>query len=87
VKVPSALGEQTQAGVVFYFPPDLSVGEREGHIVLDRLAAQEEVIAFRMTILFDARQVPLNTLHSRVREYITRYLDYLDLAFDQENSR
>jgi hypothetical protein len=87
VTTPSTLGEQTQTGVVFYLPQDPTVGERGGHIILDRGTGQEHHLAFRVFTVLDARQVPFNTLDARVHEYIMRSLDRLGLALEQENTR
>jgi len=85
VTTPSALGEQTRAGVVFYLPQDATVGVRGGHVILDSGVAQEPHLGFRMLIILDAQQVPVNTLDARVNECLIRYLDCLGLALEQEN--
>lgn len=87
VAIPSAVGEKTRAGVVFYPPGDLAKGEREGSVVMDRLAGQEQGLLLKVNMTFDAKQVPFDSLPQRIDEYITQNLDHLGLRLHRGSDR
>lgn len=85
VTTPSTLSGKAHAGVVFYMQEDLASGERQGHVVIDRLAGQERRLILRISATFDAQKVPMDILAQRVDTYMKQSLDYLGLAL--ENGR
>jgi hypothetical protein len=85
VTTPQELGVKAYAGVVFYLPENLANGERQGNIIIDRLAGQDQGLGLKVTAAFNNQQVPINTLSQRFSDYMTRNLESLSLALDQGN--
>jgi len=85
VTTPQELGDKAHAGVVFYIPENPANGERQGNIVLDRLAGQDQGLALRVTAAFNNQQIPLDTLSQRFNDYMTRNLESLSLTLDRRN--
>jgi hypothetical protein len=77
VKTPEVLGENVEAGVVFYLPGDQSQGERQGSIVIDRLVGQGRGMDLRINLSLDARAVAAEDVSERIDNFVNRQIERL----------
>ena len=83
INTQTAPGEKVHAGVVSYSASDPAKGQNRGSLVLDRWVGQEQGLLLKVSVVFDAKKVPIDSLPQRIDDYLTEQLDQLGLRLDR----
>ncbi len=86
VNSPKVFGDKIDAGVAFYTPEDSSKGERQGSVVIDRVAGIGRGLDLRIAGVFDANIVKVEMVSDSVDNFVNRQIDNLGFVLVVEKN-
>jgi len=83
VVAPLELKRHTRSGVVFYLGEDQARGQTGGSILLDRSILKDGALYIKVSAVFDAAKIPINSVGASMDGFFTSQLGNLGLVLER----